>query len=535
MTIMRYQIFLFFITLGLLMSSCSEDFLDVQNVNQLSQSSFYQTEQDFEYLLTSCYLPIGYTQQAGGNFRLGFAIDDRVLHEQANTSALQYNATNEDISRIYVALYMGVFRSNLFLKNFTEEIEMGDEARRQTLLGEAHFLRGMYYFYLATYFEVPPLLTEPAENPLEGYPNATQEELYAFVEAEFTTAMDLLPVQWAESELGRATKGAAMSFLGRTYLYQGKFAEAADILGQVINAGTYALNMPQGTDSLDYVWAYLANFSPVDLPNGNKVYRSEFNSESIYDINYSLVYDEGARASQFLILRRSTGGHMTWYNGYSAITGGFGNVAMEGTEFPQQFERPTDHPAGLAIDPRYYAIFIEDGDTLDFRADNPLSQQVFKSSFINGSLETDKGLRKYLYPFHTSYTWPNAPFQDPNNFRLIRYADVLLMYAEAQVRATNNPSEPTALAAFNQVRTRAGMPTLTTLDKNAIIHERDIELAGELLRFWDLSRWYKDGWLDLSEVQAFLPNFQPRHTAFPIPQSEIDRHYGTLLQNPSWR
>lgn len=521
---------------ALWLSGCGEDFLDVQNPNSLSESSFFQTARDFEENIITCYMPIGHAYQGSGLNRIGFAIDDRVIHEQFNLSALQYDATNGDITNVYRHLFAGVMRANTFLVNFAEEVQADldmAEDRKRTIAGEAHFFRGLYYFYLTIYYEVPPLLTEPATDPRVGYPNATEAELFDFVEQEFARAAELLPEVWPEAELGRATRGAALAFLGKTYLYRGKFAEAASALKQVIDAGTYSLNMPQGTDSLDYIWAYLANFTPINLPYQNRVYRAEFNSESIYEISYSTAYDEGARSSQFLPLRRSTGGHMTWFNGYASITGGFGNLAMDDKTFPQEFERPPDHPAGLGVDPRYYAIYIDIGDTLDFRPDNPLSQQVFRINDLNSSLGTRKGMRKYLWPFHTTYTWPNAPFQDPNNMRLMRYADVLLMYAEASFRATGN-SGGDALDALNQVRERAGMPPIATLTRDAIIHERDIELACEQVRFWDFGRWVKTDWVSLDEVRVFYPNYQPRHVCWPIPQTEINRQYGELLQNPKW-
>ncbi|MEE9440195.1 MAG: RagB/SusD family nutrient uptake outer membrane protein [Saprospiraceae bacterium] len=518
---------LLFLTIG-----CSDEFLNVNNTNTLSESSFYITEQDFEDLLITCYMPLGHMQQGTGQHTIGFAIDDRILHEQVNTSLLQFTSSNENIANIYRALYTGVFRSNLFIQKFTDEIDV-DEERRKTMLGEANFFRGLYYFYLATWFEVPPLVTEPAEDPRVGYPNATQEEVYAFVEESFLKAIEMLPENWSSTQTGRATKGAAMAFLGKTYLLQSKFNKSAEVLGSLINSNSYQLNMPVGTDSLDYIYAYLSNFTSIDMEHSGHSYQSEFNSESIFEINYSLASDVGP-SSQYLILRRSTGGHITWFNGPSSITGGFGNVAAEDTKFVDEFELTPNHPAGLKRDPRYYAFYIELGDQLDPRSDHPLFGETFAVSDINSSVGSKKGLRKGLYPYHTSYTWPNAPFQDPNNWRLMRYAEVLLMYAEATIRNTGDMTNSSALDAVNQIRNRAGVEELTVLSKEAIIHERDIELCGEHKRFWDLGRWYTDGWLTLSEVQQFKPTFQPRHVSFPIPLSEINRHYGVLKQNPNW-
>lgn len=529
---MRIKYIFYFLAFIFIAASCSKDFLEVENKNNLSESSFYKTAEDFEDLMATCYMPIGHAQTAEGQHVIGFAMDDRVLHEQINTSLLQYTSSNESISRIYRSLFEGVFRSNLFLQKFTDDIQM-DEERRKTILGEAYFFRALYYYFLGTWFEVPPLLTEPAEDPRVGYPNATQDEVYDFVEENFLKAIELLPENWSDADLGRATKGAAQSFLGKTYLIRSKFDKASDILGAVINSNTYHLNMPNGTDSLDYIYAYLSNFTSIDMPHNGYDYPSEFNSESIYEINYSLAFDGGS-ASQYLPLRRSTGNHISWFNGYSRITGGFGNIAAEDKIFPNEFERTTDHPAGLQIDPRYYAFYIELDDPIDFRTDHPFYDQPFALSDLNSSIGSRKGLRKQLYPFHTTYTWPNAPFQDPNNWRLMRYAEVLLMYAEAKIRDTGNFGDPDALAAINKVRTRAGLPDLLVLSKEAIIHERDIELSAEHKRFWDFSRWYNDGWMTLEDIQQFKPTFQPRHVCWPIPLEEINRHYGVLKQNSKW-
>lgn len=521
-------------------SGCSEDFLDTPNENTLSESSFYLTVQDFEDLILTTYMPMGFSQMFGVRAHFfNFAIDDRTIHEQFNVSQLQFDATHSTIAGMYWSLFTGVFRANLFLQQFTEDIDIPEE-RRKTMLGEAYFMRGLYYFHLAYYFEVPPLLEETPNDPLIGLPNASQDEIYNLVESDFSEAIGLLPESWDDADLGRATKGAAMAFLGKTYLYRAKFSEAADILKQLIDADIYQLNMPQGTDSLDYVWAYLSNFTPVDLPNGSNVYKAEFNSESIYEINFSLAFDEGARASMYLPLRRSTGGHQTWFNGYSNLTGGYGNLAIDDRSFPGQFEKPASHPAGLEYDPRYYASFLRDGDTLDWRPnvltfyEKEIGRVIFVKGDLNSTLGTSLGMRKHLYPFHNATVWPNAPFQDPNNWRMMRYADVLLMYAEAAYRESDNPGHIEALAAINKVRERAGMQTLTALSKDAIIHERDIELNCEHQRYWDFARWYKDGWMTIEDVRKYKPTFQPRNVCLPMPQSELDKHYGVLKQNPKW-
>jgi hypothetical protein len=525
------------LVIALLHASCSKDFLNVENESELSATSFYKTQDDFEKLLLTCYMPMAFSNLYGSSIHvLDWAFDDRVLHEQINVQNLQIDATNGQVADIWYGIYTGIFRCNLFFEKFTPEIP-ADETRKTQMFGEAHFLRGLYYFWAGLYFEVPPLLRN-SYVPNTLYPNSTQDSIYNFAEEELQLAITQLSAtntfKWDVDNVGRTTAGAAMAFLGKTYLYRQKWQQAADMFRQVMDLGIYDLNMPRGTDSLDYVFAYLSNFSFMDLPAGNgRVYDSENNIESIFEVQFSTAYVEDDRAGRYLPGRRGTGSFLTWFNGLG-FTGGYKNIAIDDSKFPQQFERPASHPAGLAIDPRFYAIYWRIGDSLDFRTNSPLYGQVLKASDLNSSLGTTTGLRKYFYPPHIQPFYYLAPFMDPDNWRLMRYADVLLMYAEAKYRATNNAGDAEALAAFNHVRERAGLQPITTLSKEAIIHERDIEFAAEHIRYWDLVRWYQNGWLSLTDIRVYKPYFQEKNVCLPIPLREINNMKGVLKQNPKW-
>jgi hypothetical protein len=516
-----------------IINACSEDFLDVKNENNLSENNFYKTSDDFEKLLITCYMPLAFSNLYGNSFHvLHYALDDRVLHEQFATQNLQFDATNGFIEDIFYGIYTGVYRCNLFFDKWPQDIVI-DEARKNTMYGEAHFLRGLYYFHAAWLFEVPPLLLHAYE-PGKLYGNSTQDSIYDVAEAELELAIGLLPAEWDDANVGRATKGAAMAFLGKTYLYRQKWQEAADMFKQVMDLGIYELSMPAGTDSLDYVWAYLCNFSHLDLPAPGHTYIAEHNSEYIFDVEFSEAYTQGFdRAGVYLPGRRETGSHISWYNSF---INGYKNIAMDDDKFPAEFESPASHPAGLHKDPRYYAIYIWMGDTLDYRPDSPLRNVVLKAGDLNSALQTNAGLRKYYYPFNITFYNQYAPYHDAKNWRLIRYADVLLMYAEAVLRAggTESTTNIDALNAINEVRNRAGLDPLTSVTKNAIIHERDIELCAEHQRFWDLVRWYQSGWLTIDEVREHKPYFQPRHVCLPIPLAEINNMKGALKQNEKW-
>jgi hypothetical protein len=207
---------------------------------------------------------------------------------------------------------------------------------------------------------------------------------------------------------------------------------------------------------------------------------------------------------------------------------------LDDKDYPDEFEKPGTHPAGLEIDPRYYAAYFSIGDSIDFRTYSDGSIPTVQANDLNSSLGTETGLRKYYYPAHTSEWYANAPFNDPKNFRLMRYADVLLMYAEARLQATDNATDTEALAAINKVRERVGLPALSQLTKEDIIHERDIELLAEHCRFWDIVRWYQSGWMTLEEVREIKPFFEDKHQWLPIPFGEINLNKGALKQNPMW-
>jgi len=141
------------------------------------------------------------------------------------------------------------------------------------------------------------------------------------------------------------------------------------------------------------------------------------------------------------------------------------------------------------------------------------------------------GLKKYNFPQFVGKSSPNsAPF----NVRVIRYADVLLMYAEACYQVDHD-ADGSGLAALNRVRDRAGMPAVVALSPSAIVHERAVELSTEGHRYNDIVRWMWDPNFGMDLAKLFNNTFnKDKNYCFPIPQSEIDFNRGALKQNPGW-
>ncbi len=516
--------------------ACSEEYLEVELKNDLGVDSYYETEEHAIAAITSCYDPIKGRGFFAQNYQyILYALSDRMINENSTMNDFNFTASTGYFGgdRLNFSLwdfcYRGVFRCNLALKHIPG-IEITTESPqdyplKKRLLAEARFMRGLYYFYLAFHFNRPILLEEPAYDLYAEYTNAENDEVWAFIEDDLKYAIEHLPEksEYPSSELGRATKGAAKSLLGKSYLYQEKWDLAEATFLEVINSGEYGLSMPKGNDSTDYVYAYLANFSYMDIPGENGTYDAEHNIESIFEINNSdntenviNVWNPGLQ---------SDGTDFTAWFGAT----GFKNVVPKALMVEEYETTPDGHP--VSTDPRLYASVFRKGDIMDhWNPDYRYYMKEFNPIIhTNVGIQEGYGLKKYLYPAHEHES--EGAFLDPTNWRIIRYADVLLMYAEACYH-TNKHAQ--GLEALNQVRERAGLTPLSELTPQGIMHERDIELFAECVRYCDMVRWLKldNPWVNAEEIH---PNFEVgKHEYFPIPETDIVRLKGSLKQNPGY-
>jgi hypothetical protein len=561
-----------FLTLVLLLSfiSCGKDNLDVQNKNSLAVDSWYKTSTDFEMALNSCYCPLADGGLFGLRIQFVFgSFDDRILMETAGLDQFVVNNIaghpDNDVIPIWRALYFGIFRTSRFLEQiYAKPLIDGISAEsRKNLIAQAKALRAMYNFYLVTIFNEPVFYDEntiPVDFNID-LTNGKPEQFWYQIEKDLNEAIpDLTPkTSLASSDLGRVTRGGAYSLLGKAMLYKhyyyycknktkGSAEDLADLataktaFKTVIDSKEYSLILPKSPKTRnDYLMALLSNTSYVPLPSENNTYPSENNDESVWEVQYS---DE----------RFNTGWLPGWqWSGalncayFSAFTTSYRNQEVHPNLF---FAAETAGvPVGFDRDPRIYATCYLDGDTLDFRSDKTA---FFNKKFKTGlhdkglagtrkltlpSVSKSCGLKKYYYPVYADL---NAPKNDPVNRRVIRYADVLLMYAETMHLLGDDGS---GLDALNEVRSRVDMSPVAALTKSAIIHERDIELALETLRFFDLVRWsWDDEWgIDWNAiyqdqtsptgVSAFVKG---KNEYLPIPSSEIDINHKKLKQNPNW-
>ena len=517
----------------LFVSGCSKDYLDIENRNAFTVDSYYTTRDHAMQAIVASYDAL----KGNGLYGLKYPFLSIVFGDLAVMEGSVYNEfifgaeDNEYIKYIYGYVYRGVAKSNMALEKIPLiEDPLFDDALRERLLGEARFLRALYNFIAHITFYRPPLINEVLVDINEVFGNSTWPEFLEQIEKDLLGyeneggehipgAIEILPETYDDENMGRATKGAALLLLAKTYMYHERWDLARQYLQDVMDLGIYELSQPMGTDSADYVNAYLCNFSSVDLSHKGNVYKGEFNKESVFEITY---------ANTDFVRTYYLPGWMcdgSLYSNYNAVNG-WRNVSPEAS-FAESFESTPGHIAGIQYDPRRYATVYSEGDTISLDPESSYNNPF--NPLVHTVVRTGYGIRKYLFPLHEGGP---APFNAPHNWRLFRYSDVLLMYAEAEYHV--NGSTGAALDALNQVRARAGLNALTEVTPAAIVNERMWEFGLEGQRYFDLVRWGRIGgeWpKPVDHIEYFVENMTE---FFPIPQIEISRCQGKLKQNPGW-
>ena len=499
MNIMRYtyKALLFFGLASTLLLSCSDDFVNVNSEDENSEN-FFNTEEDYQNALIGAY---DLLQSSYLNVMLGEIASDNTLaggESATDVPGIQeiddmiHTPINDQLRDIWNWMYGGVNRANYILE-FKDKI---DFPNKPNVLGQATFLRAYYYFELVKFFGDVPLAVDQRllfgdQNTVDRTPAA---EVYAQIELDLIFAADNLPL--TQTQTGRVTKGAAQALLGKVYLYQNKFALAAPVLDDVINSGIYDLVTDYSTIFENY---------------------NENNVESVFEIQYTDV--EGA--------------------GFGCLQCSEGNVAV-GFNGPRNFNGPL-FESGFSFNVPTQEVF-DAFDQDDVRRDLAiLDIEAFAdaySDFNNGAGVTyTEGFehtgyfnRKYI-PRVGDTNIGDQNLTNPNNYRSIRFADVLLMAAEANNRGSIDDAK--AQSYLNMVRARAFGGDSNNISASgseltdAIYHERHVELVGEGHRFFDLVRTGQAP----SEIDGFQAG---KHELFPIPIQEIQFSNGNWNQNPNY-
>ncbi|MCK5277711.1 MAG: RagB/SusD family nutrient uptake outer membrane protein [Cyclobacteriaceae bacterium] len=472
-------------------NSCNLN-LDLTNPNELSPDTFFQNEVQLKSAVNASYTSL---QTRGLYARHMFFMMDNMAHENGGNPQLEadkaqyltfsWPTSHGAIFSYWDVCYRGINKANFAIDNaMAMEDGLVTESTRQKYIGEAKFMRALYYYLLVTRFGDVPLYTTVAT---EGAAKTAKSEVYAQIINDLSAAATSLLDKGSE-EFGRATKGAAFALLGKVHLTMGNHQLALDAFANVY--GKYSL-----------VDNYFDNFMD----------ETEDNDETIFDIMFSSKYGgadswgtTGSGIAEVTFRDQEYG--MTWFNVYPS------DMLLD------EFE---------ANDPRYADSFYTTGDI------------TANGDLIDVPLSRRAAWKKY----HQYYKQANSNTESGINFNYLRYADVLLMMAECENEVGTGA---TAIGYLNEVRARAsvdmpryGTPAMDAIYPvsnkaeifTAIVHERAVELAGEQVRYNDLIRW------DMADdVLSQFGFVKGKHEIFPIPQNEIDANLAlsNADQNPGY-
>ena len=478
------------IFLMLLLLSACDDFLDRKPLGQYTSDTYpagglteyvYGMYSQLRAFNIHVFAFIGITSITSDDADKGSTPADGPAQKEFDDFTILAN--NGLVSGFYTGHYQGISRCNLVLE-VTDSLQQSITPEEYTLSrAEARFIRAYLYFNLVRTFGGVPKVEVTGSTA--NIPRASKEEIYAFIEEDLLFAQNNLPATWPDYP-GRSSRGAAQGLLAKVYLYQQRWGDALQMCQNVIGSGQYDLNTP---------------YNVIFTEEGENTSESLFEIQAVRnaEVNYNCEYAQvqGARGSG------------AWDLGWG-------------------FNTPSEQllNAYEADDPRMEVTILFRGETTPYGEIPPLS---LPNERYNQKVYTNPTFRQEA----------NNRFGGWMNVRILRYADVVLMAAEA---ANELDQTDEALEKLEWIRARARgtnnaiLPEITETDqallRDLIRHERRIELAMEHERFFDLVRWgIAEDVLHAAGKTNFVTG---KHELMPIPQAEIDISGGVLIQNPGY-
>jgi tetratricopeptide (TPR) repeat protein len=509
-----------------LMNGCD---VDVENPNTITVPTFWQTETDAQYGVNSIYnmfyKPGTYSRWIW--FRLDLTSDEGFSQspwaELKEWTQFTYNNYNfwEGNGWTYRDCYEAIFRANQVL-TFVPAIEFGNNTNKDRILGQTYFLRGLYYYNLALLWggdtNSLPIVLEPSSPGMqpEGH-NGTA--IYQQAISDFGQAQNLLPEAWDDANKGRATKGAALAFRAKCYMQLKQWTEAkSDLQWLVEGAGSQYYGLTKN---------YFDNFSKD----------TENNMESVFEIQFSDIHKAPAGDGDF-----DVDPNLGLNRGQFFAPPGIGWTDGELRPWlVSEFKKEKDLEGNYDIRLKYTAFY--EGMESDFADNSKIYKYISNAeTWSQSNWKNRVFFRKYGTDYYRDYD----DYHNPTNVRLIRFADILFMYAECIAQTNGNLSD--AVALVDKVRARVNMPALSvnhtsaTTSKDTFLKrlqtERMLELATEGHRWADIKRWgLLDNQSGIDELKDRDPDFNNfvigKHNRLPIPSTEVQNN-PNIEQNPSY-
>lgn len=541
-------------------ASCN-DFLteDIRGTENLD--TYFQTEEEVNSYVGGCYFEIA---KGGGWWQI---YNTWLISDMTTDDLWDGNTTQDDgyqdithflpngqscgiLQNFWGARYQGITTCNIAIERIPGASM--DEKLKAQRIAEVRFLRAFFYFDLVRNFGGVPLI-EKFTGSTEGIERSSLEECYAFIERELEAAAAVLPQrsEYAASDMGRATRGAALGILGKAQLYQGKWAEAKATLKTVIDEGEYEL-----LENFGDVWSVKHNNS----------------KESLFEVQQTYGGDQYALGGSLTVVtgcRNGVGDGWSWGQPTSDLENAF--IAAGDTERLRWtiIKTACDEIAGEDQFDKFVAnnanvCKITDQKYLGYKEEFGWTDATYYRTYIIDPAQhkSARVIRKYFVPLSDRPEIYNID-KIPLNHRVLRYADVLLMYAEACAE-TNDATN--AQWALNKVRARVNLPEVTstgTALRDAVRAERRLELAHEQCRLYDLRRWdcengkkmmcnvfgpegsfvkynlgpnadMYEAWNQVESSDKGIRFDENRDLLFPIPLYEIQHGNGAIKQNPGW-
>lgn len=529
---MKKILFINFLVCVMGLVSCKKKLLDSVPKSQYTDAAVFKDSTLVNLYVNKIYS--GLPNEYGSDIRGNYTDESTCIANFVESYGFnQHQVTADTFSpstTLYTSFFVNIRLCNVFLDNIGQL--NASTVLKSRLTGEVRFLRAVYSHYLYSYFGRFPILRTTLQLGDNLFvTRGSDADCINFITSELNAAASLLPVKYAGLDLGRATKGAAYALLSRVYLYDGQWKNSADAAKEVMGLGIYKL-FPD----------YQALFFP----------QNENNSEVIFDRQYLAAASSNQSNSVDALNAPSiyTGRNSGYTNPSETMVSMY--QMTDGSAFDWNNPLQAANPYANR-DPRLDASIMHDktvwqGRTLDMTDGsifNPLVRPCVTGYY----------LKKFLNP---NFVYGDASTSSGQNFILLRYAEVLLNYAEAEFRLGNTEEARTYVNAV-RARPSVNMPEISSakFTWDSYTNERMVELAFEGLRLWDINRWKigpQTRGSDLYGVKVtsgvggvhiykkvvslrggIEKIFTDRDYLFPIPSTEVQKYPGNSLdQNPGW-